>query len=69
MASFPTLEYSAALYIEVMELWLKQRELMALSAKTLRYEDLIVNYREEMKQLLAFLDLEWDDSVMKFAKV
>ena len=32
----------------------------------IRYEDLVQNPREEIKYLLEFLDLPWDESVLKF---
>lgn len=66
-ANFPTLEQAARLYREIMGLWLRQRKLMALNARTLRYEDRVGDFEGELRDLLAFLELPWHDAVLNYA--
>lgn len=68
VASFPTLEHGAALYREVMGLWLKQRNLPTLDSRTLRYEDLVEDFEARMRELLDFLGLPWHDAVLDYAE-
>ncbi len=68
VANFPTLEHSAALYSAVMGLWLKQRALLALDTRTLRYEDLVQSFEPQLRALVAFLGLTWHDDVLDYAE-
>lgn len=67
-ANFPTLEQAALLYREIMGLWLRQEELMALNARSLRYEDLVGDFEGELRGLLSFLDLPWHDAILNYAE-
>lgn len=67
-ANFPTLDQAALLYREVMGLWLRQRALMALNARVLRYEDLVGDFEGELRELLAFLALPWHDAILNYAE-
>lgn len=64
MANFLTLEDTAYAYRQVMELWQKYREVMSLSYKAIRYEDLVENPEAQAKALATFLDLEWEPDML-----
>lgn len=68
MASFFTVEDAARLYVRVMELWQRYQRVLGLDVHTVRYEDLIDDFRGESERLLEFLGLEWDDAVLAFAE-
>jgi hypothetical protein len=63
LVSFLILEDSARLYDRVMALWAKARAAMPLTVHTVRYEALVADPAREMKGLVAFLGLDWDDQV------
>ena len=66
MANFTTLEDAARCYGKVMELWLQYEKILPLNFYKIRYEDLIGNFEQEVRGLLDFLDVEWDERVEKF---
>jgi hypothetical protein len=63
LVSFFTLEDSARLYDRVMALWEKSRAAMPLDVHTIKYESLVANADAEMRRLIGFLGLEWNESV------
>ncbi len=66
--AFLTLESAAALYEEVMSLWqLYADRLPGDRILSLRYEDLVTDFDNEISRLLTFLDLGWDDDVTAFS--
>lgn len=64
MSSFLTLENSARLYDAAMTHWMRAREVMPLDVHTVRYEDMVQNLEGELRPLIAFLGLEWDDALL-----
>jgi hypothetical protein len=59
MANLDTLEDAVALYEEVMGLWLEARDSLRLPVLAWRYEDLVVDPRGTLAEVLAFLELPW----------
>jgi tetratricopeptide (TPR) repeat protein len=55
---------AAVLYDRVMGYWTRCRELLPLAVHTLRYEALVADTEGEVRALLAFLGLPWDDAVL-----
>lgn len=63
LVSFFTLEDCAQLYDRVMNLWEKSRAAMPLDVHAIKYESLVANAETEVRRLIDFLGLEWDESV------
>lgn len=63
LANLSTLEGSAELYERVMKLWLRYQELFGLHVHTLRYEALVADKQRELKELIEFLGLDWDEQL------
>lgn len=68
MAAFLDIEHAARLYDRTMTYWTHCTKLLPLSTHTLRYEGLIEDAEGEMRALLGFLDLPWDESVLAHQK-
>lgn len=68
MASFLSLENAARDYAAVMEHWSRARELLPLKVHTVRYEDMVEDLEGELRPLLQFLELEWDDNLLQYQK-
>lgn len=66
-ANFQTLEDTSAMYAGVMDLWQQYTSLLPLSLYVMKYENLVEDTETEVGGVLEFLDLEWDDSVLRFA--
>lgn len=64
MASFLDLTNAALFYDSVMSYWHQCQDLLPLSVHTVRYEDLVDDVEAEVRPLLDFLGLEWDDKVL-----
>lgn len=64
MANFLDLEDSARLYDRVMAVWTRSRDLLPLAVHTVRYEALVENMERELRPLIDFLGLEWDEKVL-----
>ena len=67
MANFSTIEDAATFYARAMELWRHYVDVLPFDYHVMRYEDLVVDTEGEVRQLLAFLDLEWNDAVLDHA--
>lgn len=63
LENFRDLPTAALTYQRAMDLWTRQREALALKVHVLRYESLVQDPQSELKLLLQFLDLEWDDAM------
>jgi hypothetical protein len=63
---FLTLERTAQRYANDMTVWRKLRELIASPFLELKYEDAVANLEREARRALAFLDLPWEESVLKY---
>ncbi len=68
LTSFQTLEDSAKLYDKVMGLWCQCRTATALDVHEVKYEDLVANPEFQLRQLLSFLEIAWDDRVTDHVK-
>lgn len=66
MASFLTLEDTVNLYERVMTLWRHYQSRLPLSVFKIRYEDLIGDMEGTVQDLLAFLELPWDNAVLEY---
>jgi tetratricopeptide (TPR) repeat protein len=64
MANFLDLGDAARLYDLVMTYWDKCRRLFALTVHEVRYERLVADLEGEVRPLLGFLDLPWEESVL-----
>ena len=68
MASFLTLESAARMYAATMEHWLRCREVLPLKVHTMRYEDMIEDLEGELRPLLDFLGLDWDERLLNYQR-
>lgn len=66
MINFSSLERTVETYVAVMGLWLAYRDSMSLAWREFRYEDLVEDFEAVLKDLLAFLDLAWDERVARY---
>lgn len=64
MASFLTLEDSALLYDRVLGYWARCRTVFPLAVHDIRYEAMVADLEAQMRPLLAFLGLPWDDRIL-----
>ena len=65
MANFYTLEDTAALYARVMGLWRRWAELLPLRYQRVYYEHLVQDLPGEIKPLLDFLGVEWNEDMAR----
>ena len=63
LISFYTLDDSAKFYDRVMNLWEKSLAAMPLDVHGIRYEQLIADPEPQLRRLVDFLGLEWDERV------
>lgn len=64
MRSFTRLDEAARTYDAVFANWSRARDLLPLSVHAVRYERMVADLEAEMRPLLAFLGLEWCDTVL-----
>lgn len=55
---------AARLYARIMDLWQHYIDLLPIRHHSIRYEDLIENPQNELRELLAFMDAPWSDTVL-----
>jgi len=68
MANLNSLESAAVAYGLVMDLWESSRDHLNPDVHTVRYEDLVSDFDGTVSACLAFLGLEWADSVRGFSE-
>jgi len=68
MANFFNLEDSAKLYNFVMTLWSQYISIFKINYHEIKYENLVENLETTLKKLLKFLELPWNDNVLKFSE-
>jgi hypothetical protein len=51
-----------------MEFWDRARAVMPLAVHTVRYEDMVQDLEGELRPLIAFLGLDWDDALLDHQK-
>ncbi len=60
------LEDTAKEYAVTMRNWLKIREMLKNPWIEVRYEDMVTDMQHQAKQILSFLELPWDDTVLSY---
>jgi tetratricopeptide (TPR) repeat protein len=68
MFEFLTLEGTARYYDAVMKHARRCREILPLRFFDMRHEAIVENFDGEIRSILGFLDLDWDDSVRRFSE-
>ena len=68
MAHFLTIEGTAAFYARAMGLWQQYARVLTLDVHAVRYEDLVENFEHEIRRVIDFIGVDWDDSVLGFAE-
>lgn len=68
MMNFTNLKDSANFYDLSMKLYKKYFELFKSNIYEIKYEDVIQNFDDTIKNLFNFLNIEWEDEVKKFYK-
>lgn len=63
MRSFTSLEEAARTYDAVFKAWNRATSLLRISYRTVRYERLVLDPREELAPLVDWLGLVWDDRI------
>ena len=61
-------EQAASLYKEVLSIWFKVSEVLPLEIHIITYENIVDNFDDEVKALLSFLGLEWEENIKDFYK-
>jgi len=64
MANFYAIEEAAVLYAKVMGLWRQYVRVLPHAYHVVRYEDLVEDAAGQMRRLLRFIDVPWDDAVL-----
>jgi hypothetical protein len=64
MASFLDLADAADLYDATMAVWATSTELLPLKVQSVAYEDLIANPERELRSVMGFLGLAWDEQML-----
>lgn len=65
-ANFFSLEEAANFYKQVMTLWRLYEEKLPLNYHLVRYEDLVADLETEARRLFDFLEVAWDEGVLRF---
>lgn len=68
MARFLDIEDGARFYDEVFGLWEQYQKLLPLNVHTIRYEDVVADFRPTVAAVLDFLGVEWNDAVLEYDK-
>ena len=66
MANFNNLNDASNLYNEIFSLWDQYNKIFSLSYKTIFYEDIIYKFDSTLKNLLLFLELNWEENIRNF---
>ena len=61
-----TLEGTVKKYVKMMQAWLKLRPMLGNAWIEVRYEDVVADLEKQAGRVLEFLDLPWDDRVLKY---
>lgn len=64
MANFLRLEDAAEFYDLCFTHWARSRELFDIPVHTIRYESLVEDVEKEVRPLIDWLDLDWDESLL-----
>lgn len=66
MVNFLSIENASSVYKYVFDILLLSEKNMILDMHKLRYENLVDDFELEIRKLLKFLELGWEDNVLKF---
>lgn len=66
MSAFEDIETTADLYKETLDLWFHYQCVFDLEFYTSRYEDLASCFEQNVRQLIEYLGLDWEDSVLDY---
>ena len=66
MNQFLSLERTVRYYAAVMGLYLHYRSVLPLALAEVRYEDLVADLEGELRRLVEFFGLPWDDGVLEY---
>lgn len=66
MANFCTLEDAAHFYDRVMGIWRRCAEMLPIAYHAVKYEDVVEDFDGEVKRLLDFLGLPWEEGVRQY---
>jgi tetratricopeptide (TPR) repeat protein len=66
MANFCTLEDAAHFYDRVMGLWRRCADMLPIAWHAVKYEDMVEDFDGEVKRLLDFLGLPWEETVRQY---
>ena len=64
-SNFLSLEDTARLFCRTMDLHQQYRSLLPHACHQVRYEDLVEDFPGEIRRLLEFLEVPWDEAVLK----
>ncbi len=64
MIHFLGLESATDLYVQVLDLWRQYERVLSPSVHVIRYEDMVEDAERELRPLVEFLELDWDDRVL-----
>jgi hypothetical protein len=67
MANFLNLEDTAKLYDYVMNLWLQYLSIFKISYCEVKYENLLSDFKPTVSEVLKFINLPWNDSVVNYS--
>jgi len=67
MANFFSLEDAAAFYRRIMGLWRQYETLLPLRAHKICYEDLVADFEGEVRAVIDYLGLPWDEAALDYA--
>ena len=68
MSNFLNLEDATILYKKTMELWNQYTSILKVNYISIKYEDLINNFKPNIKKILKFLSLDWNKSLLNYRK-
>ncbi|MEN8134368.1 MAG: tetratricopeptide repeat protein [Thermodesulfobacteriota bacterium] len=66
MANFHAMESSARIYAHVMGLWQQYANLLDINFHIIRYEDVVSDFEREIRGLLSFLALPWEEGLLNY---
>ena len=68
MSNFLNLNDAANLYDLVMKLYTIYKKQFSINFTEVKYENIVTNFNSEIKKILEFLKVPWDDSVLEYQK-
>ena len=66
MASLVSLDHIVDYYCTSMEFFALSKKRYQLDVHNVRYEDLIINFRVEVSNIMKFLNLEWEEALFEY---